>query len=120
MRSAGCHEDETCHSVDDQEPSPIPFHHGRLSRVLEEVERELEQMIGRYPHPIRCPATMEAIAGTCIYTNGDEEHNLPRHRLLLFSNERNRAVSRFPVSKVVDRIASETLWCPHLFRDEQQ
>ena len=58
-------------------------------------------------HPICCPATMEAIA--TLYTEGDAEHGLPRHRLPICNDERGRAQQRFNVSKVVDCMETETV-----------
>lgn len=69
------------------------------------------------PHPIRCPATMQTIAN--IYSKGNRKHNLPKHRIQAFSDFRGRASTKFTVSKVVDRIASDTPRCPHVLTEEQ-
>lgn len=69
------------------------------------------------PHPIRCPETVKEIAD--IYTKGNRKHSLPKHRIQAFTDERGRAFSHIAVSKVVDRIASESPRCPHVLKEEQ-
>ena len=67
------------------------------------------------PHPASCPATMRAIAK--LYTEGDDSHNLPRHRLPVFGDVRGRASGNYEISKVVDRIKNERPRCPHVLKD---
>ena len=67
------------------------------------------------PHPASCPATMRAIAQ--LYTEGDDSHNLPRHRLPVFGDVRGRASGNYEVSKVVDRIKNERPRFPHVLKN---
>eukprot|EP00794_Sanderia_malayensis_P021154 gene21154-23234_t len=67
------------------------------------------------PHPVSCPTTMRAIAK--IYTEGDDSHSLPKHRLPVFGDVRERAFSKYDVSKVVDRMKNERPRCPHVLKD---
>ena len=64
------------------------------------------------PNPISCPKTMEEIAQ--LYTNGDKKRRIARHQAPLFSDVRGRAASRYDVSKVVDRLRTESPKCPHI------
>ena len=70
------------------------------------------------PHPICCPATMKTIAN--IYSEGNKKHHLPKHRNQAFTDVRGRASAKFSISKIVDRIASDTPQCPHVLTEEQQ
>ena len=67
------------------------------------------------PHPIRCPETVKEIAR--VYTEGDEKHQLKKHRAQFFTDARGRATSTISISKVVDRMASETPRCPHVLKE---
>ena len=69
------------------------------------------------PHPIRCPGTMKTIAN--IYSEGNQKHRLPKHRIQIFTDVRGRASTKFTVSKIVDRMASDTQRCPHVLTEEQ-
>ena len=64
------------------------------------------------PNPISCPKAMAEIA--YLYTEGDKKCGLARHRLPLFTDERERAAQRHDVSKVVDRLGKEVPRCPHV------
>ena len=65
-------------------------------------------------HPVSCPETIKAVAQ--LYTEGDERHNQPKHRLPVFGDFRKRANS-YEVSKVIDRITNEQPRCPHVLND---
>ena len=69
------------------------------------------------PHPIRCPGTMKTIPN--IYSEGNQKHRLPKHRIQIFTDVRGRASTKFTVSKIVDRMASDTPRCPHVLTEEQ-
>ena len=58
---------------------------------------------------------MRAIAQ--LYTEGDDNHDLLRHQLPVFSDVRGRALGNYEVSKVVDRIKNEHSRCPHTLKD---
>ena len=64
------------------------------------------------PNPISCSNTMAEIA--YLYTEGDKKRGLARHRLPLYSDERERAAQRHDVSKVIDRLEKEIPRCPHV------
>ena len=69
------------------------------------------------PHPVRCPAMMKTIAN--IYSQGNPKHHLPKRRIQAFTDVRGRASTKFTVSKIVDRIVSDTPRCPHVLTEEQ-
>ena len=70
------------------------------------------------PHPAACPATTEEIAK--IYKDGNEEHQLPRHRDPVFTDERQRSIHKYFVSKVVDRVSSHVPRCPHVLHEQDK
>ena len=64
------------------------------------------------PDPISCPETMAEISH--LYTEGDKKLGIAKHRLPLYFDERGRAARRRNVSKVIDRLRTETPRCPHV------
>ena len=69
------------------------------------------------PDPIICPKTMTEIGN--LYTVGNKKLGIERHRLPQFFYERERAIRRHDVSKVVDRLRSEKPRCPHIIQADQ-
>ena len=68
------------------------------------------------PDPLSCPNTMQEIGE--LYTEGNKELGIKKHRLPLFSDERRRAERRHDVSKVVDRMRMEQPKCPHIVKKD--
>ena len=70
------------------------------------------------PMPASCPGTMRAIAS--LYTQGDNSHKLPKHRLPVFVDSRERATRNYENSKVIDRIKHEPPRCPHVLNESDK
>ena len=58
------------------------------------------------PHPIACPSTMREIS--VLYTEGDEEFGLKKHRSSKFFDAKGRSANKYQSSKVIDRHQNET------------
>eukprot|EP00112_Aurelia_sp_Birch-Aquarium-sp1_P010253 Seg2197.10 transcript_id=Seg2197.10/GoldUCD/mRNA.D3Y31 product="hypothetical protein" protein_id=Seg2197.10/GoldUCD/D3Y31 len=89
--------------------------HKKNGGQLNEVLSERAIVDWSSPHPASRPATMRAIAQ--LYTEGDDSHNLPKHRLPVFGDVRGRASCNYEIIKVVDRIKNEHPRCPHVLKD---
>ena len=58
------------------------------------------------PNPVCCPNTVRSI--TTLYTEGDPKYKLKKHRSVRFFDKQNRSSGTYKVSKVVDRLTSES------------
>ena len=85
---------------------------GQLNASL--IQRSVVDWV--LPHPIQCPNTVKNI--TKLYTDGNKERALRPHRNTKFFDSRQRASGKYKVSKVVDRLAQQTVKCPHVLSED--
>ena len=69
------------------------------------------------PNPVSCPHVMLEIGN--MYTKGNREYNIPKHRIPIYFDNRERASGKFKVSKVVDRLTIEPPRCPFIIFDKE-
>ena len=67
------------------------------------------------PNPIACPSTISKIG--MLFTGGNEDLSIQKHRLPRFFDVRERAASKYNVSKVIDRHAAKKPRCSFLVKE---
>jgi hypothetical protein len=70
------------------------------------------------PNPLSCPKTMQEIGR--LYTEGDKELGIAKHRLPIFTDSKERGAMKYDISKVVDRLSTELPKCPHVMKADIQ
>ncbi len=70
------------------------------------------------PNPLSCPKTMQEIGR--LYTEGDKELGIAKHRLPIFTDSKERGAMKYDISKVVDRLSTELPKCPHVIKADIQ
>lgn len=68
------------------------------------------------PHPTQCRKTIRQIS--LLYTNGDKDLGLKKHRSVRFFDKRERASAKYGVGKVIDGLLKQELRCPHVVSDD--